>query len=54
MHSTDSAKCLGSKSLAICCLLLHLFLFPQPTVSQVNPIPGYKQGIHTPTQLTSL
>ncbi|XP_017045041.1 peptidyl-alpha-hydroxyglycine alpha-amidating lyase 1 isoform X1 [Drosophila ficusphila] len=41
MHSTDGYKRLGSKSLAICCLLLHLFLFPQPTVSQTQSSPRY-------------
>ncbi|XP_016929420.2 peptidyl-alpha-hydroxyglycine alpha-amidating lyase 1 isoform X3 [Drosophila suzukii] len=45
MHSTDSAKCLGSKSLAICCLLLHLFLFPQPAVSQTQSSPRYLQNV---------
>ncbi|XP_016968321.1 peptidyl-alpha-hydroxyglycine alpha-amidating lyase 1 isoform X1 [Drosophila biarmipes] len=44
MHSTDSANCLGSKSLAICCLLLHLFLFPQPAVSQTQSSQRYLQS----------
>ncbi|KAI8036308.1 hypothetical protein M5D96_010901 [Drosophila gunungcola] len=44
MHSTDSPKCLGHKSLAICCLLLHLFLFPQPAASQTQSSPRYLQN----------
>ncbi|KAH8345542.1 hypothetical protein KR084_008577 [Drosophila pseudotakahashii] len=45
MHSSDSAKCLGSKSLAICCLLLHLFLFLQPAVSQTQSSPRYLPNV---------
>ncbi|XP_016973686.1 peptidyl-alpha-hydroxyglycine alpha-amidating lyase 1 isoform X1 [Drosophila rhopaloa] len=44
MHSTDSAKGLGSKLTAICCLLLHLFLFPQPAASQTQSSPRYLQN----------
>nr|NP_001286259.1 Peptidyl-alpha-hydroxyglycine-alpha-amidating lyase 1, isoform C [Drosophila melanogaster]AHN56057.1 Peptidyl-alpha-hydroxyglycine-alpha-amidating lyase 1, isoform C [Drosophila melanogaster] len=45
MKSTDSAKCLGSKSLAICCLLLHLLLCIRPAVSQTQSPQRYLHNV---------
>ncbi|KAH8253907.1 hypothetical protein KR032_007535 [Drosophila birchii] len=47
MHSTDSAKCLGSRSsLAICCLLLLLLaVVLQPAASQTQSSQRYLQNV---------
>ncbi|EDV58181.2 peptidyl-alpha-hydroxyglycine alpha-amidating lyase 1 isoform X1 [Drosophila erecta] len=45
MHSTDSEKCQGSKSLAICCLLLHLLLSIRPAVAQTQSSQRYLHNV---------